>query len=87
MVHDHLASTANMARGLLMGLDRSALNTTLPTATLQLLLETVINLSAPSGQVRIADGAKKTVLGQSVQLTEAHKTQVENGAAEAARRY
>lgn len=50
---DQVASVANLARMHRDGLDRSSINTTLPTATFELLLNTLIQL-AETPQVEVA---------------------------------
>lgn len=74
-VHNALASTVNLAKSWLMTLDRRQLETPVPTETLRLFLSTLIDLGTPAQTRDLADGAKKTVMGAMVQITEAHRTE------------
>lgn len=49
-MHNQIASVVNLARANLMALDRKSLNTTLPTATVELLLKTLIDLGTRDNQ-------------------------------------
>lgn len=72
-MHDHLASKVALARTILSSVDRSSEETTVRTASLCLLLDTLIELAAqePSplprqiqGSPRMtAEGARQTVAG------------------------
>lgn len=72
---DHTASTVALARTLMMDLDPTSVDTRIPTATLRLVLETLIALggergspvpnalSSPSAEARAA-AARNTVAGR-----------------------
>jgi hypothetical protein len=86
MIHDHVASVVSLAKSILFGLDRSKIDTSLPTAQLVLLLDTLIDLgSAPSP---VADSANRAVMGIVAAMTEgarsAHETWQKQAEAEAA---
>jgi hypothetical protein len=63
MIHDKTASTLSLARNILGGIDRSHLETSIQTASLVLLLETLIDLGTPSINVKMADAQERTVMG------------------------
>lgn len=62
-VHDRTASAANLAKAMLMDLDRSKDETKVRTATLELLLKTIVELSTPVRFDKIHEEAKRTVAG------------------------
>jgi hypothetical protein len=72
-VHNQVASVANLARAQLLALDRAAINTSIQTQTLVLLLTTLIDLATPTQDQSIADSAHRTVLGHGVAISEAMK--------------
>lgn len=43
-MHNHIASTVSLAKATLMSLDRAKENTVLPTRTVELMLNTLIDL-------------------------------------------
>jgi hypothetical protein len=72
-IHDTVASTVNLAKSWLFTLDRSKIETAVPTETLRLWLETLIDLGTPSTDHAIADAAARTVMGMTVRVSEAEK--------------
>ena len=66
-VHNVLASTVNLAKSWLMTLDRSRIETPVPTETLRLWLETLIDLGTPSTDHGIGDAAARTVMGRTAE--------------------
>ena len=76
-VHDTLASTANLARSILGGLDRSKINAEVSTATLVLLLETLIGISEPRAPER-EENLQRTVRSLVAQVTTAEKERDED---------
>lgn len=72
-IHNVTASTANLAKSWLLTLDRSPIDTKVPTATLVLWLETLIDLAEPSNHREVGDTAKRTVMGRVVAVSEAEK--------------
>lgn len=60
---DQAASVANLARMWVQGLDRTALNTTVPTATLELMLTTLIDLAERPVTGQMRDVQHREVLG------------------------
>jgi hypothetical protein len=46
-IHDQTASVVNLARHVLTCVDASKIETTVPTATLKLLLDTLIEVGSP----------------------------------------
>lgn len=72
-LHDVTASTVMLAKSWLLTLDRKALNTTVPTATLELWLRTLVDLGTPAANQGVADGAARTVMGHAVRIGEAEK--------------
>lgn len=65
---DQAASVANMARMWVQGLDRTSLNTTIPTATLELMLTTLIELAERPQTMQYRDKQHREVLGTLTQL-------------------
>jgi len=61
MIHNQLASTMALARTILSGLDERNEQSSVRTATLILLLETLIDLGAPNQNQRVAEGARTNV--------------------------
>lgn len=72
-IHDRTASTVNLAKSWLFTLDRSKIDTAVPTETLRLWLETLIDLGTPSSAHEVGDSAARTVMGMTVRATEAEK--------------
>ena len=61
MIHNQTASIVALARNVLSGVDLKQPETRVNTASLQLLLETLIYLGSPANPV--ADNAARTVAG------------------------
>lgn len=76
-VHDTLASTANLARAILGGLDRAKISAEVQTATLVLLLETLIGIAEPRAPER-AENLQRTVRSLVAQVTTAEKERDED---------
>lgn len=72
-IHNAAWSTASLARNLLDGLDRNKPDTTLPTATLELLLNTVLDLTVGGQKRDLNDAAMKAVDGRIAQFGEASR--------------
>ena len=66
MIHNQTASVLSLARNVLSGVDPKQIETRVNTASLTLLLETLIALGAPDAPV--ADGAARTVAGHMAAL-------------------
>lgn len=66
MIHDQTASVLSLARNILSGVDPKQIETRVNTASLTLLIETLIALGTPAHAV--ADGAARTVAGQMAAL-------------------
>jgi hypothetical protein len=64
MIHDRTTSTLALARTILQGVDKSRLETPVRTASLVLLLETLIEVGEPGTHAKMADAAARTVMGQ-----------------------
>ena len=62
MIHNQTASVVSLARTVLQGVDSHAVETKVSTATLKLLLETLIELGAPAYQAQAAE--PRTVASQ-----------------------
>ena len=62
MVHDRVASIVSLARTVLMGIDPAKAETSVPTPTLVLLVQTLIDVGQPNAHAKVADGANKSVL-------------------------
>lgn len=71
---DETASTVNLARSILMGLDKSRIETPVQTETLRRLLNAVIDLGTRPIETKVADSAFKSVLGATVRVQEAEKS-------------
>lgn len=76
-VHDVSASTANLARLILQGLDRSKLDTSVPTATLALLLESLVGVMTPNVPARV-EAQQRTVRDLVAQVTTAERERDED---------
>lgn len=61
-LHNEAASTASLAKTILMGLDKSKPETVIATLTLELLCETICNLVLVGGGQAVDDGARRTVM-------------------------
>lgn len=60
-VHDTMASTVNLAKMLRDGLDMSQDTTSMRTATLALLLDTLIRFNEPKQHMQLDASAKKSL--------------------------
>jgi hypothetical protein len=74
MIHDETASIVALARNIAGGLDPSREMTPVRTATLKLLLDTLIDLGAPPFQARRADDASRSVAGLVTSLNKAQES-------------
>ena len=74
-VHDETASTLALARNILSCVDPQQEFTSVRTASLVMLLEALIDLGAPRGNLKAVDNAAKTVAQQFAVIT----TEVEHG--------
>ncbi len=68
-IHDVAASTASLARSWLYSIDRSKLETSVPTETLILWLETILQRSQPLQDLNAQ--AERAVMGRYAELNEA----------------
>jgi len=60
-IHDHVASNIALARVVLSGLDRRQENTTVRTATLALLLDTLIELGSANQGGRVNESTGQEI--------------------------
>jgi hypothetical protein len=79
------ASTLTLAKQMLMDLDRTRLETPVLTATLELLLSTLVEMGWPGSPV--AESAQKTVMGYVSRLGSEGAAEAEAQTARAAVRY
>lgn len=86
-MHDRIGSVVNLAKARLLALDRAAIDTTLPTATLELLLNTLIDLGTPAAAQKTGDDAARSVMGVAVAIGEARRAETDDQATRAAVRY
>lgn len=72
---NHTASAVSLAKSWRMSVDQSQVNTTIPTATLLLLLNVLIDVGEDVGGagVKTADVQAKTVIGRTAALQSAIK--------------
>jgi len=75
--HDVTASTANLARSILVSLDQRRLTTEVNTATLALLLSTLLDLAEPRAAER-AEEMQRTVRSLVAQVTTAERDRDED---------
>lgn len=68
-LHDHVASVVALARNVQGGLDPRQPETKIATATLDLLIKTLIDLAEPAQNNRFAEVQAKTVAGSLAALT------------------
>ena len=61
-VHNEAASVASLAKTILMGLDKSRMETSVNTASLELLCNTICDLVLAPGYQAVEDGARRTVM-------------------------
>lgn len=74
-IHNQTASTVNLAKSLLISIDRTKADTTIPTATYDLLLKTLVHLGDDQGGagMKIAEAQSKEVSSRSAALNSAAK--------------
>ena len=60
-VHDQLASTVSLARVILGGIDRTQEHTSVRTATLVLILETLIENNTPLQNARVMESTGREI--------------------------
>ena len=77
-IHDVAASTAALARSWLISIDRKSLETSVPTQTLILGLETIVQQSTPQSTVDLAQSARRAVLDAAVEVTDAIRARDED---------
>jgi hypothetical protein len=82
-IHDVAASTAASARSWLQSLDRTRVETSVPTATLEMWLNAVIAAGQPRGFADVAQQAKRSVMGRLVEVTTAVEAQADEWSREA----
>lgn len=61
MIHDQTASVMSLARTVLAGLDERNEQSSVRTATLVLLLQTLLDLGAPNQNQRVAESARTQI--------------------------
>ena len=88
MPQDHLASVVSQARVIRDGLDLRAPETKIRTATLELLLNTLIGLGTLPTNAKLAEALQRKVEGQTVSIARAQEAfnkviEAETSAAEA----
>ena len=76
--HNAMASTANLARSILVSLDQRRLTTEVNTATLALLLGTLLDLAEPRAAAEAAEAAQRTVRSLVAQVTTAERDRDED---------
>lgn len=62
-IHDTNSSLCNLAKDLKLALDRKQIETKVPTATFELLLDTIISLTSPAKNAEANENARNTVAG------------------------
>ena len=72
MIHNQHASVASLASTWLQSIDRSKIETSVPTATLELWLTTLVELVNP-GSHPASDSAYRTVLGAVTAVEQAER--------------
>lgn len=82
-IHDTAASTAASARSWLQSLDRSKVETNVPTATLIMWLEALIVAAEPRGAAELQAQGRRTILGLQVEVASAVESQQDRWAQEA----
>lgn len=68
MIHNQTASVMSLARTVLQGVDPKQTEARVSSATLILLLETLIDLGTPAHQMKASDQAQRTVAGHMASL-------------------
>jgi hypothetical protein len=95
MIHDRNASTLNLARVVRDGLDERSPETKIPTATLRLLLDLLLELGEPSRQRELNKAASHTINAKTAEVSTVwkqqqdqnfHEAEVDIGRIEATRR-
>ena len=72
-IHDQTASVVNLAKSRRLTQDRASIDTTIPTATLELILDTVIALGTPQTAHDTGDAAARSVMGRVASISEAQR--------------
>ena len=73
MIHDQVSSVVSLAKSILFGLDRGQVQSSLPTAQLVLILETLIEIGLPKSN--IGDSAHRSVLAAMTEINEGLNSQ------------
>lgn len=68
MIHDRTATVLSLARNMLMDVDPSKEQTPVRTASLVLVLQTLIDLGTPGTHDKLAGSAERTVMGSIARL-------------------
>lgn len=73
-IHNVNASMCNLAKGWLTSLDEASIETKIPTATLKLLLETLISLTTPDAAFKVEESGMRSIMGAMAAINEAERT-------------
>ena len=76
-VHNTTATAANLARSVLTTIDRSRIETPVATATLVLLLETLVEMAEPQRE-KVAENQARTVRQMAAQIETAARERDED---------
>ena len=68
MIHDHTATVLSLARTTLQGVDPRKDQTIVRTASLVLLLQTLIDLGTPAHHDKTADAQMRSVMGTIAEI-------------------
>ena len=68
MIHDHTATVLSLARTTLQGVDPRKDQTIVRTASLVLLLQTLIDLGTPAHHDKAADAQMRSVMGTIAEI-------------------
>ena len=66
-IHNQVASTVALAKSWLLTLDRASIETKIPTATLELMLQSIVDMGTPAHDQAVSDAASRTVMGRMAQ--------------------
>ena len=77
-IHDVAASTASLACAWLMSIDRKSLETSVPTQTLILWLETIVQQATPQVAVDLEAQARRAVLDAEAPIADAIRARDED---------
>lgn len=86
-VIDRAANMVSLAKQWLMALDRSAADTSIPTPTLELMLNTLVEWGEPEGARRVELTAQEIHEQHKAQVAAAFEDQQDDNRAFAAKRY